>query len=1237
VRASRREYDRAVAGGFHTVDEPSIDSVLREAAATSLDGPLVEFAGTARFELIRPLGQGAFGVVYEAIDREMGGSGRVALKLLRRPYAERLYRFKREFRALAELRHGNLVQLYELVAAGPDVFFTMELIEGAQPLAYVRRDPDRARELLFQLADGLSALHRAGKLHRDVKPSNILVEKGGRVVLLDFGLAVEIDARDTNEQAGTPLYMSPEQCAAEPLNEASDWYAAGVVLFEALTGRTPFDGSAGEVLRAKQQRDAPRARTFAPSIPEYLDELCAALLARDPAARPTGGEVARRLREVPQPTTVLTPPPPRREPFVGRAAEQALLARSFDESAKGRSTVVLARGPSGIGKSALLRRFLDELKQRQPEAMILAGRCFELESVPYKALDAIVDELARQLRRLPDVEAAELLPRDAKALATLFPVLLQVPTFERSSLAERSDASEVRGRGLAALRELFARLADRRPVVVCVDDLQWGDVDSAALLAEMLRSPDSPSVLWLLAFREEEAATSPLLRRLTQLRETTLADVAVHELRLASLDSDEARELAVALLSGDEGADEGRARAIAEESKGSPFFVHELARAGRGEHSLGDVVRRRVAQLQGAARRVLEVVAVAARPLEREVVAGASSVSGELRDALSTLRAEHLIRAREAQNEKLIECYHDRVREAVVSAIAEADLVAIHLGLAAALERHGAADDAAEIGRHLAAGGDPARAQGYLIRAAERAAAALAFEEAAQLYRRALALRPLVPERDDPVALERAYGDALSAAGHGPEAARVWLALVDRVDADQRLDLRRRAAEELLLAGQTDEGYPAMEALLADLGLSVPRTTAGALARVASSRIREALFGRHLRLRAEPASERELQRVDTLASLTWAALLLEPLKGYALQTQHLRLALRSGDPLRAALALLLEAPAIANRGSRARQDSKRTLMAARELVAGLDQAQVPAGVFGALEGTVALLEGRWHESRAHFDGAALRTGTSAIGHSSLRGFTHVMRAVSQFWMGHSGDLLAEVPSAIRDMEEHSNLYGWLWLKLLESWALSCSGRMETAWAASEQMRARLPANVFQLQRWYLEYGQVKFLLLDGKAEEAWLRLEEVKRRTRFGMVGQTQRVSGAWVRANVALARAVATPSVRGEMLAEARRISRRLAKEGAPWVDALVRGLRACEASVAGDFDTALRLLCEAEPLLEAHHLEAVLATTRLTRGQLIGGDTGRALVDRAMAWMAKQRVAPSVRRVLLAGAWSE
>ena len=783
-------------------DEPSIDSFLREAAATPLAGYPSHFSGTDRYRLVRQLGEGGFGVIFEVEDRKQGG--RLALKLLRQPHAERLYRFKREFRILCESVHPNLVRLHELSSEGHQLFFTMELIDGVPLLAHIARNPERARDAFRQLAEGLAALHAKKILHRDIKPSNVMVDRAGRVVLLDFGLA--LDLGESAEPAGTPEYMSPEQSAGGALDEASDWYSVGLVLHEALTGR-------------RLAGDTPTP--LAPNLPGDLDALCRALLAREPAARPRGDEVLRKLHATPAARVEAG------GPFIGRAAELKLLRAHAD--ARG-CRVVLAHGPSGIGKSTLLRRFLDELQQQRPETLVLAGRCYERESVPYKALDAICDALARHLKQLPEVASAALLPRDAAALTRLFPVLLQVPAFQKLG-PTHGEPAELRARGGAALRELFARISEERSLVVCVDDLQWGDADSASLLADLVRGPDAPNMLWLASYRHEEAATSPLLTRFAQLRHSFLRELEVRELALGPLGLEDARTLAVALVK-----EPARAEALAQESGGSPFFLQELARRSDSE-SIGELVAKRLASLDAATRRVVEAVAMMARPVDVECLAAAVGVGGDVvRDSLSRLRAERLVRGLQNEHEQLIESYHDRIRQSVAAALSADRLRTLHLELAAALERQ-EGPDAAEIADHLAEGGETARACGFMVRAAETAEAALAIDEAVRLYRRARELRT---ERD--VKLELAFAEALSTAGHGVEAAHTWLAVVDDVDGEQRADLQRRAAEDLLASGHLDEGWAAMASVLERLGLSAPRSTAGAVARVLWGRSKRAIF-----------------------------------------------------------------------------------------------------------------------------------------------------------------------------------------------------------------------------------------------------------------------------------------------------------------------------------------------------------------------------------------------------------
>ncbi len=273
----------------------------------------------------------------------------------------------------------------------------------------------RLRQALGQLAEGLTALHEAGLLHRDIKPSNILVTRRGRVVLLDFGLAVEMEATGLHESSephvlGTVAYMSPEQAAGLPVSPAADWYSVGVVLYKALTGRLPFVGRPLEVLVDKQQFEPPAPRELVADLPEDLNALCIDLLRRDPNLRPSG-TVLRRLGRTPDaPAGLPHATSPRRSlTLVGRERHLAALNDAFATVTVGSTVALYIGGRSGAGKSTLLEHFLEQLIQGD-EAVVLAGRCYERESVPYKALDSLIDALSRYLKRLPNRKCKRFFP-----------------------------------------------------------------------------------------------------------------------------------------------------------------------------------------------------------------------------------------------------------------------------------------------------------------------------------------------------------------------------------------------------------------------------------------------------------------------------------------------------------------------------------------------------------------------------------------------------------------------------------------------------------------------------------------------------------------------------------------------------------------------------------------------------------------------------------------------------------
>src|SRR5262245_674303 len=833
------------------------------------------------YELLEELGRGGMGVVYKARDRSRGDV--VALKVLPRAEPERLARFKQEFRALAGVVHPNLVALHELVAADGYWFFTMELVQGGSFLDHVRgAGPQGLRAALRQLAEGLSALHAAGKLHRDVKPSNVLVTPAGRVVLLDFGLAADLGPGGSHESTdhhvlGTAAYMSPEQAACLPLTPASDWYSVGVVLYEALTGTRPFRGTTWQVLHDKQHQEPGWPADLPPDLPRDLAGLCAELLRLDPGRRPDGAEVRRRLGAAP----VGGPALPASAPLLGREPQLAALREAFAALGRGRPQAASVQGHSGMGKTALARHFLDEAA-RAGGVVVLAGRCYQQESVPYKAVDSLVDALSRHWRRLPRDRAAELLPRDVEPLARVFPVLGRVEAVAGAPrrAGEEIDPPVLRRRAFAALREVLARLGDRAGLFLAVDDLQWGDSDSARLLLDLLRPPDPPRLMLLACYRSEDVGSSPCLQALREGLKEFGGELERRELAVGPLPPGEALALARALLR--EGGEP--AEHVAHESQGSPFFIHELAQhAGAGLRdpatTLDQVLWSRVERLPAEARALLEVVAVAGRPLGVAEVSAAAGLGGIPHAARTLLHAGRLITPTGLGEGQAWNCAHDRVREAVLANLPGPARRDVHRRLAEALEGSAGRDPPAlqlvfDVAGHFDAAGDSARALRYALAAADRARAQCSLEAAQLQYE--------IAERGaEGAAAEIRFraaeglGDVLMLRGQYDAAAvRYQTALALAPGAADRARVQGSLGELALKRGQMKVGAEAVERALRLLRRWVPRGRLGAALGVAWEGVVQLLHtawpGRFLARRPAEGGRTDLLAARMYNRLTYA-------------------------------------------------------------------------------------------------------------------------------------------------------------------------------------------------------------------------------------------------------------------------------------------------------------------------------------------------------------------------------
>jgi serine/threonine-protein kinase len=261
-----------------------------------------------RYRLIAPLGEGGMATLWRAVDEQLDRE--VAVKLLRPQFgadAGFTARFKQEARSAGSLSHPNIVSVYDYGTdpESHDQFIVMELVEGRDLAAILRErgtlSLDDAARVAQAVASALEAAHRKGIVHRDVKPGNILITDAGAVKVTDFGIARAVSEASmtvTGTTLGSVHYFSPEQARGDEVTGASDVYALGIVLFEMLTGRRPFQGdSAAAVALKRLNEDAPRPSEIGFAVPAGLEAILMRALERDPRARfPDAGAFGEALR-----------------------------------------------------------------------------------------------------------------------------------------------------------------------------------------------------------------------------------------------------------------------------------------------------------------------------------------------------------------------------------------------------------------------------------------------------------------------------------------------------------------------------------------------------------------------------------------------------------------------------------------------------------------------------------------------------------------------------------------------------------------------------------------------------------------------------------------------------------------------------------------------------------------------------------------------------------------------------
>jgi diguanylate cyclase (GGDEF)-like protein len=804
-------------------------------------------------EVISQLGRGADTVVYRV--RRHGGE--YTLKVLTSTDTHALASVRREAALLGSVGHPLLPRIFEVGQTNTGPYLILEYIDGyplSHALRHGRLDEPTVVRLAIDLVEPLAAAHRAGLVHRDVKPDNVIVEPSGTGRLIDFGLAARGGASE-DRVAGTLLYCAPEQTGMlkRPIDGRSDLYALGVLLHECVTGQVPYrTKDAGELIRLHATAPVPDVRALCPEVSATFAAIVATLMAKDPDDRYQSGDSLladlRRLAAQPRAsfrvaTEQRGAPPIGPQLLVGRDQEVVTLANRWLRARDGGGGAVIVEGPAGAGKTRLVRELTNAVASDGD--LTLYGKCVPDDPVPLAPLRGAVERHLRTIERLPGPErerAVEQLRRAAgrggpllRTLSPLLADLVQAPEIGEQNRQEQF---------VNAVAAFLLGLADEfGAAVLHIDDVQWLDEPTRRVLQRVTsRLPVTP--LLVIATCRDDAGSAAALDRFGADMDATLdTRVPLGQLEPGAVELLVAEHLGAVRLPG------GQIEELAARAGGNPFTIGEYVRAvldaglvtpswagwqldlaGLDRLELSgdavDLVLQRIDGLGEESRRLLAAGAASGRWFPAELVAAVGDIDARrARALLAEAESRRLVTAAGTDGYRFL---HDRIREALLIGLDAAALRGLHQRIAEVLDAAAPGDPRYiyAVARHYALGETARRPQrvyysgfaaGRLALAEHAPAEAREFLEVAA---RSVASAGVTPPPDFFLAL----GTSCARSGRFAEAHHhLDQALRGEPDRLGRAEILAQAAMTHNSAWNPDQAFEAVRRGLSELGSPLPR------------------------------------------------------------------------------------------------------------------------------------------------------------------------------------------------------------------------------------------------------------------------------------------------------------------------------------------------------------------------------------------------------------------------------